>query len=150
VSDIDRPDARRGSVEGTWVLLFMILVLMIVLTLSALFAAIANEQAEDSLALFAHRRLELQSKRRDGRCANEIQEAEEMLSVASDQLEILNRVYDACGRAETSPRRAPRMGPSQSTAGARLWNEGGRWHGAVVRLLWGDLLCLRVLPAVRY
>jgi len=79
----------------TWVLLFMILVLMTVLALSALFAALANETAANAMALFAHRRLELQANRCSGGCAIAIQGAEDVLSVASDQLEILNAVYDA-------------------------------------------------------
>lgn len=77
----------------TWFTLLTALLYLFILVASSLFGALANESCETTIATLAHSRLAIRTK--SVLSDEHLSATEEVLAIASDQLEILNRVSDA-------------------------------------------------------
>ena len=63
---------------------------------SSVYAALANEVCEGAIAGLAHGRLRIRARALAGdACEQHLSAAEEVLAIASDQLDIINRANDA-------------------------------------------------------
>ena len=88
--------ARLRQANSTWALLVFTVPVFLSLVASSIYAALANEVCEGAIAGLAHGRLRIRARSLAGdACEEHLSAAEEVLAIASDQLDIINRANDA-------------------------------------------------------